>query len=99
MKTIFAMILAILATNIAINNLAAANDFKDKNGITSINDEILTQTGTAKNAYLDGTVARNKVVLAVMSNDKKAIENIQKACINPDKKIKNTCQIISDYLS
>lgn len=93
------MILAILATNIAINNLAAANELREKNGITSINAEILTQTGTAKNAFLDGTVGRNKVVLSVMSNDKKAIENIQKACINPDKKIKNTCQIIADYLS
>ena len=65
------MILAILATNIAINNLVLANDFKDKNGITSINVEILTQTGTAKNAFLDGTTGRNKAVLAVMGNDKK----------------------------
>jgi hypothetical protein len=99
MKSIITMLLVIFVTNTTINALAAANDFKEKTGITSLNAEILEQSGTAKNAFLDGTVGRQTAAYKVMGGDKKAIAEIQKACVNPNAKIKNTCQLIAEYLS
>ena len=100
MKNLMIVILTIAAVQISLNALASANNFQSKNGnIKEAFADTTNALGTSKNANLDGVMGLENMAGRVLTGDKTAIAAVQKACQTPNKKIKSTCSLMTDYLS